>query len=138
MSASNPLSGLTREHKIYIAAGANVLFFIMLFLNWFGRSEGGFSVDASGQDVVPSWWILLITSLLAAGLLIAEVFNFELPGFINPAAWAAYLTSIGTFFTVAIFFEGGHGLDRKFGLWLALLFSIVAIVFAVIHWREER
>lgn len=134
MSTSSPLSGLTREHRIYIAAGANVLFFIMLFLPWYGAG----SVDVSGRDIIPSWWILLITSLLAAGLLIAEVMNFELPGAIDPPAWAAYLSSIGLIFTVAYFLEGAPGVSRKIGLFLALIFAAVAAVFAVIHWREER
>ena len=33
-----------------------------------------------------------------------------------------------------IFLEGDN---RKFGIFLALLFSIVAAVLAVMHWREE-
>ena len=60
--------------------------------------------------------------------------NFELPPAVRPAPWAAYLTSVCFIVTLMIFLEGDN---RKFGIFLALLFSVVAMILAVMHWREE-
>lgn len=128
------MNSLTREQRIYAAAGASILFIISLFFNWFGQDFGDVEVNASGQDVVPSWWILLIFAGVAAGILIAEALNFELPSFIQPAPWAAYLTSVCFIVTLMIFLEGD---GRKFGVFLALLFSLAAALLSVMHWREE-
>ncbi len=124
------MNSLTREQRIYAAAGASVLFIISLFFNWFG--VGDFNV--SGQDAVPSWWILLIAAAVAAAVLVADAMNFELPPVVRPAAWAAYLTSICFVVTLMIFLEGDN---RKFGIFLALLFSIAALILAFLNWREE-
>lgn len=128
------MNSLTREQRIYGAAGASVLFIVSLFFTWFGEEFAGVSVSASGQDVVPSWWILLIFAALSAGVLVAEVLNVELPAVIQPASWAAYLTSVTFIVTLMIFLEGG---GRKFGIFLALLFALVAAALSVMHWREE-
>jgi hypothetical protein len=128
------VNSLTREQRIYAAAGASILFIISLFFNWFGQDFGEVEVNASGQDVVPSWWILLIFAGVAAAILIAEALNFELPTFVQPASWAAYLTSVCFIVTLMIFLEGD---GRKFGIFLALLFSLVAVVLSTMHWREE-
>lgn len=128
------MNSLTREQRIYAAAGASILFIISLFFNWFGQDFGEVEVNASGQDVVPSWWILLIFAGVAAAILIAEALNFELPTFVQPASWAAYLTSVCFIVTLMIFLEGD---GRKFGVFLALLFSLAAVVLSTMHWREE-
>ena len=39
--------------------------------------------------------------------------------------------------TLMIFLEGGGGAGRKLGLFLGLIFSLVAVVLSVMHWREE-
>ena len=129
------MNSLTREQRVYVAAGASVLFIISLFFNWFGTDFGGVSVNASGQDAVPSWWILLIFAAVAAAVLVAEAMHFELPPVVRPAAWAAYLTSVCFIVTLMIFLEGDN---RKFGIFLALLFSIVAAILSFLHWREEE
>lgn len=128
------MNSLTREQRIYGAAGASILFIISLFFTWFGQDFGEISVKISGTDAVPSWWILLIFAAGAAAILIAEALNYELPAVIHPAAWAAYLTSVTFIVTLMIFLEGS---SRKFGIFLALLFSLAAVVLSVMHWREE-
>ena len=129
------MNSITREQRIYAAAGASILFIISLFFTWFGQDFGEVEVNLSGEDAVPSWWILLIFAAVAAAVLIAEVMNFELPPAVRPASWAAYLTSVCFIVTLMIFLEGDN---RKFGIFLALLFSAVAMVLAVMHWREEE
>ena len=124
------MNSLTREQRIYGAAAASILFIISMFFNWFG--VGGFNI--SGTDAIPSWWILLIFAGVAAVVLIAEAMNYELPPTVQPAIWAAYLTSVCFIVTLMIFLEGSH---RQIGVFLGLLFSLVATVLAVMHWREE-
>lgn len=124
------MNSLTREQRVYGAAGASILFIISLFFNWFGVA--GFNL--SGTDVVPSWWILLIFSAVAAGVLIAQTLNVDLPPAVQPATWAAYLSSVSFIVTLMIFLEGDN---RKFGIFLALLFSLVAVVLSVMHWKDD-
>lgn len=127
------MNALTREQRMYAAAAASVLFIISLFFNWYGEGP----IDASGTDVVPSWWLLLIFSGVSAALLVAEAVKFEVPAAIgNPLALAAYLSTISFIVTLMIFLEG-YGVGRKFGIFLALLFSLVAAVLTVMHWRDE-
>lgn len=128
------MNSLTREQRIYGAAGASVLFIISLFFTWFGQDFGEISVEISGSDAIPSWWIILIFAAGAAAILVAEAMNFELPAIIQPAAWAAYLTSVTFIVTLMIFLEGD---SRKIGIFLALIFSLAAMVLSVMHWREE-
>jgi hypothetical protein len=128
------VNSITREQRMYAAAGASILFIISLFFTWFGQDFGEVEVNLSGEDAVPSWWILLIFAAVAAAVLIAEAMNFELPPAVRPAQWAAYLTSVCFIVTLMIFLEGDN---RKFGIFLALLFSVVAMILAVMHWREE-
>jgi len=131
------VNSLTREQKIYAAAGASILFIISLFFPWFGGDFGGVSVSGNGTDAVPSWWILLIFSAAAAGLLIAEVRGIDLPVAVSAAAGAAYLSSVSFIVTLMIFLEGTGLGGRKIGLFLALIFSAAAVVLSVMHWREE-
>ena len=44
------------------AAAANVLFIISLFFPWYGVA----SFDFNGEDVIPSWWLMLVFAALAA------------------------------------------------------------------------
>ena len=126
------MRSITREQRMLGAAAANVLFIITLFFPWYGVGE----FDLDGDDVIPSWWLMLIFAALAAVILVADAYNFELPTVLNPAIWAAYLTSVTFIVTLMIFLEGGSG-SRKFGVWLALIFSVVATVLAAMHSREE-
>jgi hypothetical protein len=116
------------------AAAANVLFIISLFFPWYGA--GG--LDADGDDVIPSWWIMLIFAALAALILVADAYNLELPAVVNPGLVAAYLTSVTFIVTLMVFLDGFGALGRKFGVWLALIFSLVATVLAAVHARDER
>jgi hypothetical protein len=123
---------ITREQRMLGAAAANVLFIITLFFPWYGIGD----FDLSGDDVVPSWWLLLVFAAIAAAIFLADAYNFELPAILNPGLWGAYLTSVTFIVTLMVFLEGGTG-SRKFGVFLALIFSFVATVLAVLHARDE-
>lgn len=135
---SSGVGGITREQKMLVAAGANVVFIISLFLDWFGASAsvGGteiVSVGASGTDVVPSWWIPMVIAILAVVVLAAEGLYMELP-VPTSSALGLYLSSIPLIVTVMIFLEIS---GKKFGVWLALIATIVATVMAALAWRED-
>ncbi|HVG99200.1 MAG TPA: hypothetical protein VM844_00440 [Miltoncostaeaceae bacterium] len=126
------MRSITREQRMLAAAAANVLFIITLFFPWYGVGD----FDFSGDDVIPAWWLMLIFAAVAALILAADAYNFELPAAISPAATAGYLTSVTFIVTFMVFVDGGGG-SRKFGVWLALIFSLVATILAVVHAREE-
>jgi hypothetical protein len=126
------MGNITREQRMLGAAAANILFLISLFFPWFGFA----GVNISGDDVIPSWWVMLIFAIVAAVILAADAYNFELPAIVNPAAWAAYLTSVTFIVTLMVFLDGDAG-SRKFGVWLALIFSLAATILVVVHAREE-
>jgi hypothetical protein len=123
---------LTREHKLLIAAGGNVLFVISMFIDWYGA--GNFGVD--GMDLLPSSWIFLIFGIAAALAFAAEAFNFELPAPLNGMLLGTYLTSVLVIITIAVFLEGTGGADRKVGLFLALIGSVVGLIGAALAARD--
>lgn len=128
-------SSITPQQKLYAAAAANILFIISLFFPWFGVSLAGFSASSNGWDVVPSSWIFLILAGAAAAALLAAAFDRELPVRVPPVALAAYCSTIPFWMTVAIMFEGG---GRKWGLFLAFIFSLVAAGLSVWLWRSDE
>jgi uncharacterized membrane protein len=79
---------------------------------------------------------MLIFAALAALIFVADAYNFELPAVVSSPLWAAYLTSVTFIVTLMVFLDGDAG-SRKFGVWLALIFSLVATILAVLHSREE-
>lgn len=123
---------LTREHKLLIAAGANVVFVIAMFIKWFGSGDFGIN----GMDVLPSAWIFLFFGIIAALMFAAEAFNFELPPPLNPMLIGTYLSSVLAILMFALLLEGGDG--RKFGFYLAFVAAIVATAAAVIALRDRR
>jgi hypothetical protein len=134
----NPGS-LTREQRMLGGAAASVLFVISLFMPWFDVGPENFGAD----DVVASWWLLLVFAIVTAALMAAEGLNVELPAVVRPAALAAYLSSVTFIVTLMYFLEGGiggigAGIGRDFGLFLAVIFAAVAAAFATISWRLER
>jgi hypothetical protein len=127
------LRELTREQKLLGAAASCALFVISLFLPWYGA--GGF--DAGGDEVVPSFWIFLLMALAAGGMLAAEAFDIEIHEAIKPVKQAALLVLFPFVVTLAIFLEGTGGADRKFGLFLALIFSLVAVILTLWLYRDD-
>jgi hypothetical protein len=127
------LRELTREQKMLGAAAACGLFVISLFLPWYGAGGS----DVSGDDVVPSFWIFLVMSLAAGGILAAEAFDTEIHEAVKPVKHAALLVLFPFVITLAIFLEGSGGADRKYGLFLALIFSLAAVILTLWLYREE-
>jgi len=126
------LRSLSREQRMLAAAVANVLFVIMLFLPWYDTGLGG---SVSGWDIDSSW-VILVIALIAAALLAAEALNvLQLPPALTGIGLPAYLTSLTFWFTI-FFLVGGN--NTKIGIYLALIFSIIANLFTVWLWRESR
>lgn len=130
------LKDLTREQKMLGAAAACGVFVISLFLPWFGA--GDLSID--GADLLPSYWIFLIMALLAGGMFAAEAFDIELPEQVEPVKLGALLTLFPAVVTIAWFLDapGVGDAGRQWGLFVALIASIVAAGLAIWIWREEN
>jgi peptidoglycan/LPS O-acetylase OafA/YrhL len=124
------LSRVTRENKELIAVGAGILWIISLFFPWYDL--GG---NVSGWDAVASSWIPLIFMVLGCAALAADAFAVELPVRVNAPSFAAYCVSIPLIINLMYVFEGSG--SRKWGLFLALVFSIAAFAAAAVVWREE-
>ena len=126
------IRSLTREQRMLAAAAANVLFVIMLFLPWYGG--GGESV--SGWSAIDSSWIILIIALGAAALLAVEALNgAQLPPALTGAGLPTYMTSLTFWFTI-VFLVGWDG--TRIGIFLALIFAVIANLFTLWVWRESR
>lgn len=119
------LGAIPREQKLLIAAGANVVFIVAMFLDWFGEF---------GRNDIDGYWILLIIAALSAAVFAADALNFELPP-VAGIATATYLTSLLFFDTFLALFEGS---DHALGFWLAIVASAVSTFLAWSVWREDR
>lgn len=124
------LQGIAREQKEIGAAVAMLLFIISLFLKWqtFGPISG------SGADL-GSWPLAFLIALVAGGIVAADALGMEIPfRRMNPLAVATYLMSLLVFY-VLVFLFAIDGIS--YGVWLALLFSVVALVLTVSVYRDE-
>lgn len=124
------LQGIAREQKELGAAVAMLLFIISLFLKWqtFGPISG------SGADL-GSWPLVFLIALVAGGIVAADALGMDIPfRRVNPIAVATYLMSLLVFY-VLVFLFAIDGI--AFGVWLALLFSVVGLVLTVSVYRDE-
>jgi hypothetical protein len=127
------LGGIPREQRLLAAAIANVVFVISLFLKWAGIDTPVGDFSQSGNDV-DSWWLAGIIALAAAAIFVAEFLRFELPRAAS-ISLATYLTSLTAFYSIVFLFA----LDSiKYGIFIALIASVIATVAASSVWREER
>ncbi|MCC6829718.1 MAG: hypothetical protein IT200_00085 [Thermoleophilia bacterium] len=127
------LSSITPQQKMLGAAGASVLFAIaMLFFTWAGVGP----ITFTGMDLLPSAWIFLILTLVAVAAFAAAAFDYELPIPFNPLALGTYCISVPFIITLALMLDGGSG--RKWGLYLAVIFGLVATALGTWLWRTEE
>jgi hypothetical protein len=127
-------SRAVRQRQVYIAAGANVVFVLSLFLPWFALG----SYDSiNGWSALPAPWLILIVAIVALAALVAEVYQMVLPLRLDPLGVAAYASSIPLWFTVSSLIGGG-GTGRDWGLFVALIAAVVATVFSAQLWRGLR
>ena len=128
------VSAAARQRQIYIAAGANIVFILSLFLPWFALG----SYDSiSGWTALPAPLVILLAAAVAIIGLFAEVNRVMLPIRLDPLGVAAYASSIPLWFATTNLISGG-GTGRDWGLVVAFLAAVVATVFAVRVWREAR
>ena len=124
------LQGISREQKEIGAAVCMLLFIISLFLKWqtFGPISG------SGADL-GSWPLAFLIALVAGGIVAADALGMDIPfRRVNPIAVATFLMSLLVFY-VLVFLFAIDGIS--YGVWLALLFSIVGLVLVFPVYRQE-
>lgn len=123
----------TRQRQLHIAAGANAVFILSLFLPWF--SLGSYD-SISGWNALPAPLLIALAALVALAALLAEANRFALPRHLAPLGIAAYASTIPLWFSFTGLVSGGTG--RAWGLFVAVLASLVATVFSARIWREPR
>ena len=102
----------------------------LLFLKWqtFGPISG------SGADL-GSWPLAFLIALVAGGIVAADALGMDIPfRRVNPIAVATFLMSLLVFY-VLVFLFAIDGIS--YGVWLALLFSIVGLVLVFPVYRQE-
>ena len=124
---------LSRPQLLLGAAAACGLFVLTLFVPWFGSG----SAELTGEQALPSYWLFLLMAVGAGVLLASEQLGLEMPEWFRTAPHGALLAASPFVITLAIFLEGG-GLDRRLGVFAALVFSLIAVVFPLLAWRAER
>lgn len=126
-------SAATRQRQIHIAVGANAVFVLSLFLPWFSLG----SIDSvSGWSALPAPLVILLVAVVALLALLAEANRYQLPMHVAPLGVAAYASTIPLWFSATAMISGGTG--RDWGLFVAVLASIVATAFSVRVWQEHR
>lgn len=124
------LQGISREQKELGAAVCMLLFIISLFLKW--QTWG--PISGSGADL-GSWPLAMLIALAAGGILAADALGMEIPlRRLQPTAVATYLMSLLVFY-VLIFLFAIDGIS--YGVWLALLFSVVGLVLAFPVFKQD-
>lgn len=127
-------SRAVRQRQIYIAAGANVLFVLSLFLPWYAL---GSYDSVNGWSALAAPWLILLVTLAALAGLFAQVYRVVLPLRLDPLGVAAYASTIPLWFTTSAL-VGGGGTGRDWGLFIGFVAALVATVFAVQLWRAVR
>lgn len=124
------LQGISREQKELGAAVCMLLFIISLFLKW--QTWG--PISGSGADL-GSWPLAMLIALAAGGIMAADALGTEIPlRRVQPTAVATYLMSLLVFY-VLVFLFAIDGIS--YGVWLALLFSVVGLVLAFPVYKQD-
>jgi hypothetical protein len=111
------------------AAIAALLFILTLFLKWVSVGP----VSASGTDF-GAWWIALLIALVGGGILAADALGVDLPVRMPVTSVATYLMSLLVFYVVIFIFAAD---SLSYGVWLALIFSVVAFGLAYSLHRDD-
>jgi hypothetical protein len=121
-----------------IAGISGLVLFISLFFKWVGISGGVVSVSETGWESQSSLDIyLLIVAVIAVVPALLALTGGE--GF--PIATATNALLLGAIAVILVFFTMfvgfPAGVDRKFGMWLALLASLGVAVGGYLAAQEE-
>lgn len=133
------LDTITREQKLYAIAAGNLLWVISLFFSWYsfdvpGGGALGVDTSISGWDSLPSSWLFLAIGVIGGLAALAEAREFELPMGLPAVPLAGWATSVLLIVSLAYLFEG----DAAWGLFLAVVFALVAAAATVLVWREDH
>jgi hypothetical protein len=121
-----------------VAGISGLVLFISLFFKWTGVDNGVISASLSGWESQSSLDIYLmivaIVAIIPAGLALTGGADVPLATSAN-ALLLGGIAVILMFFTMFVGFP--EGVDRKFGMWLALLASIGVAVGGYLAAQEE-
>lgn len=123
------MNSITREQKLYGAAGGMALIVISLFLSW--MSAGGFS--AKGTDI-SAWWLFgLIPAAIALIVFVMEARDMDLPLPQLNIDVAAIFAIVAATWAASNFFEAR---ERAIGAFFGLIGAIVGAAGALMARAE--
>lgn len=125
-------TSLSRQQLLRVAAAACGLFVLTLFVPWFGSG----SAEVTGEEALPSYWLFLLLAIAAGVLLLSESLGLDMPPWFRAAPHGALVAAFPFVATLALFLEGG-GLDRRLGIFAALVLTAIAVAFPILAWRAE-
>jgi hypothetical protein len=145
-------------NSVWISLGGAVVLLISVFLNWYsvsadlgGAAEalgvGSFSQDVSGTDATDlAWLVFLLAAVVIAAWcieLFADTITLPFPAFMIAGA-AGALSALVILFRIfdkpGPDIPEGVGIDigTSYGIWLALIASIVVMVGAYLRMQETQ
>lgn len=127
------MDSITREHKLYGAAGGMALIIISLFLTWMSAGGGLVEISFKGTDF-SSWWLFgLIPAAIALVVFLMEAREMDLPLPQLNLDVATLLAIVAATWAASHFFDAE---SRAFGAFLALIGAIVGAVGALMARAE--
>ena len=139
------LSKFSTAEKIIIVGA--VIALISTFLDWYGTPEVTVLGYSAGIGVSWSLWsfhgfaafLMLAGGVVAAGLILLRIFEvFDISEQGAPEPLVVLIASIVTGLGVLWGVLSTGGAERKYGLWVGLVFAVIFIVGAVMKFQEER
>ncbi len=127
------MDSITREYKLYGAAGGMALIIISLFLNWVSVGGGIAEVSFKGTDF-SSWWLFaLIPAAIALVVFVMEAREMDLPLPQLNIDVASILAIIAATWAASHFVDVDN---RAIGAFLALIGAIIGAVGALMARAE--
>jgi len=136
----------------WLIGGGTLLFLISLFLPWYGIEEGPFEFNNSGADYLLTGWIplLLLIAAFVLAVLPKLADGITIPDPLGPVPrLQAALIAAGAAAVLVVLrliiasddiggFDADVNLDRKYGLFLALIAAVAAAAGAFMKYQGNE
>jgi hypothetical protein len=123
----------------WMKVGGGLLFFIAYFLKWWGLDIAGNTYGWKGSHYFFTGTVPMLLLLAVGVVAVLRVSGTKLPKLPWPIMLLAATALCTLLIIIRFFFDGleGGSLDRKVGLFLAIIGAIVALVGSVLGFKES-